>query len=1177
MTILLRAKRGVVAALVVLAIVLQGTTSVLAGTTGSITGTVVDASTNRPVTGAHVTAASPSQTATTTTDAFGRYTFLSLTPDTYTVSVAESQSHAAYVVNGVTVQADQSLAVGLTQPPRLTVIGTVASRASSALVKPGTTADVYSINATTQDKASAFGGGGTLNSAWSAISSVPGVFVAPNQAGYIGAGPSVSIRGGDYDQIGYEFDGIPVNRAFDNYPSGPLSSLGQQEVQVYTGATPANSEAEGISGYINQVIKTGTAPAYRNLTLAIGTPTFYNKAAFETGGANPARTFSYYVGLGGYNQNYRYADNFNGASLSQYWGPPLAPCPDPTTVSRATVPSCFSPNGTPYTQYPNGTVNAFALGPFNTFSQSAVQDRDSIVNLRFGLPHKDGTKDDIQLLYDNNFVRNPYYISTNDQGGANYLNLIGLGTPSYVDGLGFNGAPVGTLLNAGYTGGGTTQYAYPGAGHVPGAAIPPNDEDAFVNNQSIVKLQYQKNFGTNAYLRLYGYTYYSNWLQYGTQTTYSDFVGDLPADYELSSHTRGVSLQFSDQITSQHLLSMQGSYTTSTTLRDNNTQMFNGFYTHPTTINPRTAIGVLVNGSNPYNGVCYNGQAQPVNCYNASGSGLNSGAQYITLLQAQNGTVPAASSFGTCGSGPCQYLVIGNGQYATYNTVVPKFYSASITDDWKPTDKLTVNYGLRLDVFQFYGSNTTGTPARTFFYNAWNSQFPNLQMVNTPSQIFTYPEWQPRFGATYSLNPSTALRLSYGRYAQAPNSAFEQYDYLQQEAPIGLANFVRYGIGNTPGHAIRPEVSNNYDFSLEHQFAGDVAIKLSPFLRKTQDQIQQFYLDQKTNFVSGLNVGQQTSKGLELEIDKGDFSRNGLAAKLSFTYTNSLIRYNREPNGQSVVDGINSSIQHYNSYTSACAAATATNANLCGGAYNGQATFGSVANPYYNTKPTPLLDPNGSYPTFDTFPGGFDVGYTSYGAPYIGTLLVQYKKGPLAITPALQFFGGQRYGVPQASNGVLPDTCSALLGATTVTGDPRYPVGGTGAPYDAASCTTGLAIPNPFNGQFDGIGAFVQPSQLQLHLQVSYDLNKRITLVGNFANLYTSCFGGTKVPWAVPGACSYTSTYGFNPPGQSAGYPQYVGNVYNPGDNIQPFLATPYDPLFKGFPFNMYFEARIKM
>ena len=103
------------------------------------------------------------------------------------------------------------------------------------------------------------GGGGALNSAYSAIASVPGAYVPANQNGYLQA---VHVRGGDASEVGYEFDGIPVNRAFDNYPSGSLSSLGQLELQVYTGATPANAEAQGLAGFINQVIKTGTFPGY---------------------------------------------------------------------------------------------------------------------------------------------------------------------------------------------------------------------------------------------------------------------------------------------------------------------------------------------------------------------------------------------------------------------------------------------------------------------------------------------------------------------------------------------------------------------------------------------------------------------------------------------------------------------------------------------------------------------------------------------------------------------------------------------------------------------------------------------------------------------------------------------------------------------------------------------------
>ncbi|HEV2739706.1 MAG TPA: TonB-dependent receptor, partial [Candidatus Elarobacter sp.] len=1010
----------------------------------------------------------------------------------------------------------------------------------------------------------------------------------------------ISIRGGDYDQIGYELDGVPVNRAFDNYPSGSLSSLGQQELQVYTGATPANSEAEGISGYINQVIRTGTAPASRNLTLAIGSPIFYNKVAFEAGGANPGRTFSYYIGAGAYNQNFRYYDQFNGASLQQDYGPPITPCSGAAPGANV---GC-SKGAVDYTN--GGTLPAYVLGPYmyapnGVQTQAAVQDRDTVANFHFGLPRKDGNKDDIQLLFDNNFINNPTYDSTNDLGGAKFADASGLGVPSYYDGYTFTGAPSGTLLPIGYSGGGVIPYLFPqspGGRNAPGfrtcdinhqgitnGCIEPDRRDAFNNNQSVLKLQYQHNFGTNAFLRVYGYTYYSNWLQTGPQTTFGDYVGYVPSDYELSSHTRGVSVQFSDQLNSQHLLSVQGSYTTATTLRDNNTQMLNGT---SSSITDRRDVGLLVDSSNPLNGVCYgpSGPAvnAPVNCFNGSGSNFNGGAGGFSFRKAALGTVTPAT--GICGGGPCQYLVINNGPYATYNTVVPKFSAFSITDQWKPTDRLNINLGLRLDRFEFDGSNTTNTPARQFLYTAYNAQFPTNKQFNVPNQVEAYNVIQPRLGMTYTVNPTTVLRASYGRYGQAPNAAFEQYDFLQPNAPSKLQNFAAFGVGNTPAHAIRPEVSNNYDFSFEHQFKGDTSIKLTPFLRKTQDQIQQFFLDQKTNFVSGLNVGRQTSEGVELEIDKGDFSRNGLAGRLSFTYTNSYINYTREPNGQSVIDGFNGAIAAYNAYTGAgggakCYTTAGLADNACGA--------GSLANPYYNAPPQALMDVNGNYSTFDTFPGGIGAGgYTSFGAPYVATLVLQYKHGPLSITPALQFTAGNRYGVPLSTGGIYPNLCTGGLGGSP-TGDPRYPYGAPGgAPYDVTTCSdpggvnilnqgvgndpTYLAVPNPYTKRFDGVGAFVSPSQLLLHTQITYDVNKRLTLVGNFANIINRCFGGTKVPFAVNHACNYGATYG-----AGSGPAPLSGGLYNPGNAIQPILASPYQPSFPGYPFNMYFEARIKL
>jgi len=114
-------------------------------------------------------------------------------------------------------------------------------------------------------------------------------------------------------------------------------------------------------------------------------------------------------------------------------------------------------------------------------------------------------------------------------------------------------------------------------------------------------------------------------------------------------------------------------------------------------------------------------------------------------------------------------------------------------------------------------------------------------------------------------------------------------------------------------------------------------------------------------------------------------------------------------------------------------------------------------------------------------------------------------------------------------------------------------------------------IPNPYTGRFDNIGAFVAPNTIQLHTQITYDVNKRFTLVGNFANIVNRCWGGTKVPFAVNHACGYAPTFG------AGSGPQPIGNAFNPGWNLQPLLTTPYDPVFPGFPFNMYVEARIKL
>lgn len=118
---------------------------------------------------------------------------------------------------------------------------------------------------------------------------------------------------------------MPANRVYDNAPQTMLSNIGQQELQVYTGGTPATADATGIAGYVNQVIRTGTYPGFASLDLGLGDPTFYHKASLEVGGASQNRLFSYYAAFAGVNQDYRYADQFNGVSDPQLFYPVYFP------------------------------------------------------------------------------------------------------------------------------------------------------------------------------------------------------------------------------------------------------------------------------------------------------------------------------------------------------------------------------------------------------------------------------------------------------------------------------------------------------------------------------------------------------------------------------------------------------------------------------------------------------------------------------------------------------------------------------------------------------------------------------------------------------------------------------------------------------------------------------------
>ena len=98
--------------------------SALAGTTGAIRGRVFDSVSSAPIQDVKISAVSPSQSGTIMTDALGSYAFLSLAPDTYSVT-AEKSGYDISAQRGITVLSDQVQNVSFALVKSITTLGRV--------------------------------------------------------------------------------------------------------------------------------------------------------------------------------------------------------------------------------------------------------------------------------------------------------------------------------------------------------------------------------------------------------------------------------------------------------------------------------------------------------------------------------------------------------------------------------------------------------------------------------------------------------------------------------------------------------------------------------------------------------------------------------------------------------------------------------------------------------------------------------------------------------------------------------------------------------------------------------------------------------------------------------------------------------------------------------------------
>ena len=214
----------------------------LAGTTGKISGTVIDAKTKEPLVGVSVMVTGTNLGASTNLE--GYYVILNVTPGTYSIK-ASYVGYAASTVTNVRVNIDQTTNVDIGLTEQAILAGEVVVVAQQPVVQRDVAASRVNLSMEEIE-----------NLPVASVQSVIGL-----QAGIISTSSGPVIRGGGVDQTAFVVNGLTLRDERDNTPYTNISFTSVKEIQVQTGGFSA--EFGNIrSGLVNIVTKEGDRQKY---------------------------------------------------------------------------------------------------------------------------------------------------------------------------------------------------------------------------------------------------------------------------------------------------------------------------------------------------------------------------------------------------------------------------------------------------------------------------------------------------------------------------------------------------------------------------------------------------------------------------------------------------------------------------------------------------------------------------------------------------------------------------------------------------------------------------------------------------------------------------------------------------------------------------------------------------
>ncbi len=701
------------------------------GVTGTIRGAVVDAASSAPIAGASVQVVAGSGSHRTTTDSRGVFTFLDLPPDTYTVRVS-AKNYDDAAIAGITVFGDQTQNVGSIKLNKgMKTIASVKTRNTNSAFQPNQTIDATTFQGQRIDQALGERGSTNFNQL---VLSAPGVIQNTNYvAGPGNSSNAFTIRGSASVEIGYQFDGVDYRGSFfDENPSqGYLNGVGggAGSLQVVSGAGDATQGGIG-AGVVNIVPGRGTHPGNGFISFDVGGPWYYHSMAGQYGYATPDNKFSDFVSFRSTRASPQYAPyGVDVSDIGQYYG------------------TSFN--------YDDDVLNNF----YYRFGKNNSQ---QIQVLTDWLDHRAWANAG-GLAYANYYPYDPF-------SQANFTND-------------YSGFPMWPSTSNDPTGEGWYQSVIPYASHVPRCntfpcANPPRPttaEDYVFGPTNLLKIGYTRPLGNATSLNSFFYNWGGLVANNVTGSSSDLTLGSyLPGYNEAGGRKVGFQAQATTIASDKHTLTLVGKFENGFPYwnQQNYGNTWQGFLggrgmDQAVSITP---CSVTVTSS----------------CYSPTG------ARVEDWFLPPNLGMPVNNIAGSANYNPCIGPALDNGYTANQPTAqgcylysymlahglwkgqlptIPSTgfdymgadfqqFGIGLRDQWTPNNRVTVDYGVRLDGQNLKWAGNT----------ALNKDLNNTADIGTGyatlSNSYLYPRIvQPRMSVSYTVTPRDSVRFSYGRSA----------------------------------------------------------------------------------------------------------------------------------------------------------------------------------------------------------------------------------------------------------------------------------------------------------------------------------------------------------------------------------------------------------------------------